>query len=272
MPIETRSRSQWTRPAAVAGMFYPDHPRKLIQTLSHCFEYATGHEVDTPPKAIIAPHAGYTYSGLTAAAAYKAVLPRAGSIRRVVILGPSHREKFNGLAASSASAFDTPMGEVAVDVGAVLDLLSLSFVHVNDKAHEREHCIEVQLPLILHALGEGVTIVPLLFSNTRETDILSALERVWGGGETLIVISSDLSHYHDYDEARLIDRATSMAVESLEPGLILDHGACGAPAIRGLMACAREHHLHAHVLDLRNSGDVTGDHDRVVGYGAYAFA
>jgi hypothetical protein len=221
------------------------------------------------PKALIAPHAGYVYSGPIAASAYASLEPVRDTIRRVVLLGPCHRVAVRGLALPSADAFDTPLGRVPVDRDAVAALAGLPQVVVSAAAHAQEHSLEVQLPFLQRMLRE-FAIVPLAVGDATAAEVAEVLDRLWGGPETLVLVSSDLSHYRRYDEAVRIDRATADAVLALDP--VLDHEqACGATPIAGLVMVARRRGLAPRLLDLRNSGDTAGDRRRVVGYAAFAF-
>jgi len=259
------------RPAAVAGMFYPGAPQALASAVSvYLAEGAPEPGSAVPaPKALIVPHAGYVYSGPIAARAYRRIAPARETVRRVVLLGPVHRVPIRGLAAPSAHAFATPLGTVSVDVSAVARALELKQVRVSEAAHALEHSLEVQLPFLQTVLGEFM-IVPLAVGDASEHEVAEVIERLWGGPETLIVVSSDLSHYHPYSVAQTIDRATAAAILALDTPL--DHGqACGATPINGFALCARRRGLKAELLDLRNSGDTAGDKSRVVGYAAFAF-
>lgn len=262
-----------TRAAAVAGLFYPRHPEQLQAQVNTLLEAvatrATGKSDNTLPKAAIVPHAGYVYSGPIAAAAYARLRPLKGRVRRVVLVGPAHREAFEGMAASSAQRFVTPLGAVAVDRQALAELTGLS-VHTRDSAHRFEHSLEVQLPFVQATLGE-VAIVPLLAGDARDVDVARVLERLWADPETFILISSDLSHYLDYRSAQRVDAYTAEAIENLRPDRIGWEHACGQIPIRGLLACAKERALQVERVDLRNSGDTAGSRDRVVGYGAWLF-
>ncbi len=256
------------RPPAVAGMFYPDDPDVLRDQVSTLLRNAPA--AGPPPKAMIVPHAGYIYSGPVAASAYARIAKARADIHRVVLVGPAHRVTFNGIAASSAAAFTTPLGDVSVDPDALRLIDDLPEVRVFDLAHAAEHSLEVQLPFLQLALDDFV-FVPLLVGDATPEQVDTVLERLWGGAETLIVISSDLSHYHDYDSARHLDQATSRAIEALREQDIGYEDACGRIAVNGLLRSARHHGLHPHTVDLRNSGDTAGSRDRVVGYGAYVF-
>jgi AmmeMemoRadiSam system protein B len=257
------------RPAAVAGMFYPGTAHALTNEVRVMLA-GVGVAPGPAPKALIVPHAGYVYSGPVAASAYACLAPLRETIRRVVLLGPTHRVAVRGLAVSSASAFDTPLGSVAVDAALRDAALQLPQVQCSDEAHALEHSLEVQLPFLQSVLDE-FTLLPLAVGLASDADVAEVLEYVWGGAETLIVISSDLSHYHRYAEAQRLDNATARQILSLDE--LADHEqACGATPINGLLRCARRHGLQARLLDLRNSGDTAGDHSRVVGYAAFAFS
>ena len=261
------------RDPAVAGYFYPSSADALQREISECFATVArrGSSRMPPPKALIVPHAGYAYSGPVAATAYAALRPLRGTVRRVVLVGPSHRVAFRGLAVPTADAFLTPLGAVDIARDAVNALLALPQVVELDRAHGLEHSIEVQLPFLQTVLEE-FEIVPLVVGDATADEVGAVLEALWGGAETLFVISSDLSHYHDYGTAQRIDRATTHAIEHLDLAPIDGEHACGCRPICGLLRVARSHGLHPTTLDLRNSGDTAGDHTRVVGYGAYVFA
>ncbi len=257
------------RPPAVAGMFYPAEPEELRLAIRR---YLAGAAPRGPvPKAIIAPHAGYVYSGPVAASAYACLAPAHGTIRRVVLLGPSHRVGFQGLAACHAERFQTPLGEIPVDTACVRELAQLPQVRYLDEAHSLEHSLEVQLPF-LQSILDDFMLVPLVVGEADPDSVCEVLEAAWGGQETLIVVSSDLSHYHDYETARRLDNATSRAIESLQPERVHYDSACGRNPVNGLLLAARHHALKGKTIDLRNSGDTAGPRDQVVGYGAYVFA
>lgn len=256
------------RMPAVAGRFYPARRDELQQMLTG-FLSAIESPV-SPPKAIVVPHAGYIYSGPVAASAYAALVPVRGQIHRVVLLGPSHRVALRGLAAVSADGFATPLGDVPVDRAAFEQILSLPQVGVYDIAHMEEHSLEVHLPFLQTVLEE-FTLVPLVVGDTPPEAVAEVLDILWGGEETLIVISSDLSHYHDYATAQQMDAATSKAIEELRPEDIAYDDACGRNPLNGLLYTARSRNMRVKTVDLRNSGDTAGTKDRVVGYGAYVF-
>ena len=257
------------RPPAVADQFYPRNAAKLhnmIDTFMH------GIQADSPvPKAIIAPHAGFIYSGPIAATAYANLIPARDRIKRVVLLGPAHRVYLQGLALSSATHFATPFGNIPLDQEACLRLQKLDQVTVMDKAHAGEHSLEVHLPFLQTVLAE-FTLIPLVVGDATPKTVAEVLEIVWGDSETLIVISSDLSHFHDYKTAHRLDTATTKSIQALDLDAIGPEQACGCMPMRGLLFIAKQKDMQVRTLDLRNSGDTAGTHDRVVGYGAYSFS
>jgi MEMO1 family protein len=258
------------REAAVAGLFYPDDPAELRrQVLAFLAETPVRPESASPPKALVAPHAGYRYSGPVAASAYAALGPAADLVRRVVLLGPSHRVPFRGIATTSADAYRTPLGLVPVDRAAVAAILDLPGVTPLDLAHRPEHSLEVHLPF-LQVLLHDFTLVPLVVGDAAPDTVAAVLDRLWGGRETLIVVSSDLSHYHDYQTARQLDAETCRAIEMLREDRLDPHRACGFHPLAGLLRAARARGLTLTTLDLRNSGDTAGPRSEVVGYGAWA--
>jgi len=254
------------REACVAGYFYPGDADQLRRDVDGylCAAEANG----APPKALIVPHAGYVYSGPVAASGYALLEPARASIRRVVLLGPAHRFPFRGLAAHTAAHFETPLGRIPVDRAALDLLLELPQVRTLDVAHENEHSLEVHLPFLQAALDD-FTLVPLVVGDAAPDEVAEVLERVWGGDETLIVISSDLSHFHDYKTARRLDTATARAIEELRATDIAPECACGCRPIAGLLTLADRKGLHVTAIDLRNSGDMAGPRNEVVGYGAF---
>lgn len=258
------------RQPAVSGTFYPADQHKL-QAMIEGFIEQTEATGGAPPKAIIAPHAGYIYSGAVAASAHARLQKGRDSIRRVVLLGPSHRVGFRGLAVSSAEWFATPLGVVPIDRKAVDGILELPYVQVLDQAHAFEHSLEVHLPFLQVVLA-NFSLVPIVVGNADPAEVAEVLDLLWDGEETAIVISSDLSHYHDYATAKRMDQATSAAIEALRPEDIDPADACGRLPVSGLLLLARKRGLKARTLDLRNSGDTAGGKDSVVGYGAYDFA
>lgn len=263
---------QSIRPAAVAGMFYPGTPAVLGAAVRAYLAEARSPAapVASPPKALIVPHAGYVYSGPVAAPAYRRIAAGRGTIRKVILLGPVHRVPIRGLALPSTQAFATPLGTVAVDTDAAAWALEMPQVQVSEAAHALEHSLEVQLPFLQTVLDD-FRIVPFAVGDATAEEVAAVIERLWGGRETLIVVSSDLSHYHPYAAARQIDRGTAAAILALDSSLDHDQ-ACGATPINGLALCARRRDLKPELIDLRNSGDTAGDKSRVVGYAAFAFA
>lgn len=260
------------RPAAVAGLFYPASGHELDATVRALLATVPPPAADEPlPKAIIAPHAGYVYSGPVAATVYARLGQLKGRVQRVVLIGPSHRVWLEGMAVPRCDAFATPLGPVALDRTAIRDLLSLDAVTELDAAHAEEHCLEVHLPFLQEVLGT-FTIVPLVVGDARTADVAAVLDRLWGADETLIVVSSDLSHYLTYESAQALDAATCRAIETLDAAAIGREQACGGAAVKGLLVLAERRHLRVRTLDLRNSGDTAGDRRRVVGYGAWVFS
>ena len=258
------------RRAVVDGLFYPAAPGALRAQVADYLASVGADDAARLPKMLITPHAGYEYCGAVAAQAYARLgRRREPSIRRVVLLGPAHRAVVQGLAAPAADAFETPLGRVMLDTAALAGLDDLPQVVRDDRAHEHEHSLEVQLPFLQAQLG-SFTLVPLVVGAATPQAVAQVLERLWGGAETLIVISSDLSHYLPYAQAQAIDRATMQRILALDADLG-PHEACGAAAINGALLVARRHGLVPRLLDLRNSGDTAGNRERVVGYGALAF-
>ncbi|MDK9703075.1 MAG: AmmeMemoRadiSam system protein B [Sulfuritalea sp.] len=259
-----------TRPPAVAGMFYPGDPASLRDELLTCLAVSPA---STPAqagllKAVIVPHAGYIYSGGTAGRAYALLAPLKNRIRRVVLLGPCHRVSVRGLAAPTVQAFATPLGSIPLDRAALDALADLPQVVASDDAHAQEHSLEVQLPFLQTVLGE-FDLVPLAVGHASSGDVAQVLDRLWGGPETLIVISSDLSHFHGYREAQAIDGATAEHILALDQLTSFDQ-ACGALPINGLLALARKRGLRIERVAQCNSGDTAGDKSRVVGYASFA--
>jgi AmmeMemoRadiSam system protein B len=247
---------------------YPAEPTLLRSEVRRYLEAVPPPLPSAPPKAIIAPHAGYIYSGPVAASVYARLRPLRGKVKRVVLLGPSHRVGFAGIATSSADRFRTPLGEIPVDLAAVSAVSELPQISQRDQAHVLEHSLEVHLPFLQEVLGE-FSLVPLVVGEADAAQVAEVLEYLWGGPETLVVISSDLSHYHDYLTARRLDEATTKAIEALRPDEIGREDACGRNPIVGLLEVARRHGYVIEAVDLRNSGDTAGPRERVVGYGAY---
>ncbi|MBM3344663.1 MAG: AmmeMemoRadiSam system protein B [Betaproteobacteria bacterium] len=257
------------RPAATAGMFYPGEAAALAREVDALLRAAAPAPNVAPPRAIIAPHAGYRYSGPIAASVYARIAPGRARIKRVVLLGPAHRAAVYGMALPAAAAFATPLGNVPLDTDAIARLKELPFVAVNAEAHRLEHSLEVQLPFLQKIIDEFV-LVPLAVGRASTEQAAYVIGMLWGGEETLTVVSSDMSHYLPYTQAQVRDRATAQAIVALATGI--DHEqACGATPVAGLNLFAQRHGLTAELVDLRNSGDTSGDKSRVVGYAAFAY-
>lgn len=259
------------RPAAVAGFFYPGTASELEAMLTRLLagvrEAASAGGL---PKALIVPHAGYIYSGPTAAIGYATLKPSSGAsspIRRVILLGPSHRVAFAGAALPEAETFETPLGPVAIDIESLET--ARAYACLDAAAHALEHSLEVQLPF-LQAVLPGVPVLPVCVGSMPFDDLVPLLRALWGGDETLIVVSSDLSHFHTYEEARAIDSATIERILAMQPGIGHDQ-ACGATPVNALLTVSRELGLTSRLLDYRNSGDTAGDRQRVVGYTSIGF-
>lgn len=255
------------RPPAVAGLFYPGRPDALRQLVEQLL--ADNPATSRPPVALIVPHAGLVYSGPVAARGYNA-LQSAGPGRhwhRVLLLGPNHRVALRGIAAPDADGFETPLGSMAIDTRGLAELESEFDVQVRPDVHELEHCLEVQLPFLLKILPSA-SLIPLVVGQVGPETVAKIIEWAWAQGDVLVVISSDLSHYHSYGEARRIDAETDQHILALDHRVRPDQ-ACGAHALNGLLLAAERRGLKIERLDLRNSGDTAGNHDQVVGYGSY---
>ncbi|MBV6510391.1 MAG: hypothetical protein JJLCMIEE_03531 [Acidimicrobiales bacterium] len=255
------------RQPAVAGMFYDDDPAELHRFVTEAL--SEWEPSPPPPKAVIVPHAGYRYSGATAASAFAALSLRGSRITRVVVLGPSHRVPLQGMAVSCADRFATPLGDIPVDDGARAAVLACPWVSADEVPHTREHSLEVQFPFIQVALGD-VRILPIAVGRASPDQVADALERVWGGDETAVVVSSDMSHYHSYEKANSLDDDTTAKLIGLDVEEIVPDRMCGAKAVAGLLAVARRKAMTVRTLARCNSGDTPwGEKDRVVGYGAW---
>ncbi|MFA9461149.1 AmmeMemoRadiSam system protein B [Thiohalorhabdus methylotrophus] len=258
------------RDPAIAGTFYPAEPEQLRKQVD---DLVAGNPDPAArpaaPKGLIVPHAGYMYSGPVAATAYARLAPARDRIRRVVLLGPSHHVPFRGLAASSADAFRTPLGRIPLDTEGVRAALRQSGVQTLDAAHGREHSLEAQLPFLQRMLAD-FSLLPLVVGAAEPGQVGRVLEALWGGPETLIVISSDLSHFLDYATAGTLDATTARAIEALDGAGITHEHACGYQPVRGLLRIAARRRSRLQTLDLRSSGDAGAPLDRVVGYGAFA--
>jgi AmmeMemoRadiSam system protein B len=268
--VQTGAPGTRVRPSAVAGLFYTGNPQRLraevAGLLADAPAYAGGHA-----KALIAPHAGYRYSGQVAATAFAALRDAASTVTRVVLIGPAHYVALRGIAVPTVDAFETPLGRLPVDRDALAAIADLPFVVEADAPHAPEHALEVELPFLQMLLGP-FAVVPLLVGDAESKHVAEVLRRLWGGPETLVVISSDLSHYHDYATARRLDAATAAVIERGGWAQLGSNNACGFLAIAGLLVEAARRGLKAQRLALCNSGDTAGDRDRVVGYGAWSFA
>jgi MEMO1 family protein len=256
------------RVPAVAGMFYPADPDELHQSVRRFLDHAET-PFRLPPKAIIVPHAGYVYSGAVAAGAYACV--EASEISRVVLIGPAHRVMLRGLAAPESLLWETPVGDVMIDIDALDRISSFPQLVSSERAHQAEHCLEVQLPFLRELFGDNFLLTPLLAGDSRPDEVADVLDALWDGPETLIVVSSDLSHYLPYQDAVEKDRATVQAIENLDVSGLETDSACGLNAIAGLICAAQRHGLRVQLLDQRNSGDTAGSKDQVVGYASFAF-
>ncbi|MEN8174618.1 MAG: AmmeMemoRadiSam system protein B [Pseudomonadota bacterium] len=254
---------------SVAGLFYPGDAAKLRHDIKD-FMDAAGALAGNPPKAIVAPHAGYIYSGQVAGYSYAAIHELSRRVTRVLVFAPAHRYPFRGMAVPSQDAFSTPLGEIPLDDPGIETALTHPQVSRLDRAFDGEHAIEVQLPFLQQSLEE-FSLVPILVGATSEDAVAEVMNLLWGGGETLIVISSDLSHYLSYEQAKSQDGVTRQHIEHLHSESLTGNHACGYLPLRGLLRVARERELEVRTLDMRNSGDTAGPRNQVVGYGAYAF-
>jgi AmmeMemoRadiSam system protein B len=258
------------RRAAVDGLFYPSDHDALAGLVDHLLAgVAATPTAATPPVALIAPHAGYVYSGPVAATAYAGLAPWRDEIRRVVVVGPAHRVAVRGLALSSADAFATPLGTVDLDHAACMTLLDHPCVRVDDAAHAPEHSIEVQIPFLQRVLGDGWLLVPVLAGSAPAGVVADALAPLWGTAGTLVVVSTDLSHYYDLATARQLDQATAATIVAAAWEQLGVDDACGAVPVRGALELVRRRGQHVDLLDLRTSADTAGPPDRVVGYGSF---
>jgi len=252
------------------GTFFPRDAQALRAQVAKHLQAAPATLSPCRPKAIIVPHAGYDYSGPVAASAYACLAGRSEAIRRVVLLGTCHVVREAGLITTSADEFATPLGRVPVDKQAVELAAQLTQVTVLDEAHRADHALAVQLPWLQVTLQE-FRVAPFLVAKCEPSEMAEVIELLWGGAETLIVVSSDLSHYLSYEEAQKRDRKTTAAIERLDATRLDRDSACGHRAISGLLSVARNHHARAVAVDIRNSADTMGDRSRVVGYGAFVF-
>lgn len=257
------------REPAIAGTFYPAQRELLANNVNELLAATEAGELIARPKALIVPHAGYIYSGPTAAMAYACLAENAAEITRVILLGPAHRAPVRGLALPGVDAFQTPLGVITLDRETISRIETLPQITTSAAAHRFEHSLEVQLPF-LQCVLDDFKLVPLVVGNASTEQVAEVLDLLWGGPETLIVISSDLSHFHSYRSAKLIDNETVASIRNLH-SLTSHEQACGATPINGLLQVARKRGLTAQLLDLCNSGDTAGDKERVVGYSSFAF-
>lgn len=250
---------------AVAGSFYDQSAQHLRSQLANWLkpQSALCHSI----RALIVPHAGYLYSGETAARAYRHLKYQAEKIEKVILVGPSHRYYFQGCALPSAHYFATPLGKVAIDTQAIEKLEKIEDIEVSDQAHALEHCLEVQLPFLQTCLHQ-FTLLPLLTSNVSPATVANIIDDLWQPENTLLVVSSDLSHFHSYHEAQSIDKNTCSLIEHFEPSLTPEQ-ACGSTGINALLLVAKKRGYQLTRIDLKNSGDTAGDKEKVVGYVSY---
>lgn len=260
------------RPPAVAGTFYPAEADALRRLVRAGFADAAPADPGAPaPRALVVPHAGLVYSGAVAASAYQRLAPIADQVRRIVLLGPSHRVAFAGIAATGADAWATPLGTTAIDRATTDAVVAAGLAFPSDRAHAPEHSLEVQLPFLQTVVPDAV-LAPFVVGDAGTDEVAALLAAVWDLPGTVVVISTDLSHYHRHAEAVELDRRTAAGIVAARPEAIGDLDACGSRGLRGLLAEVGRRHLTVEQLDLRTSGDTAGDRDRVVGYGAFAVA
>ena len=256
------------RPAAVAGLFYDDDPGKLQAHVDALLAKAPADERHPPPRALIVPHAGYVYSGATAALAYQRLRSLGRQIRRVALFGPAHRVYLQGVAVPQVDAFCTPLGDVPLDTAAIEHIAGMDHVACSDEAHRQEHSLEVQLPFLQTVL-EDFTLVPVVVGQGKPEWVAPIMEYLWEDPDTLLLVSSDLSHFHPYEEARQLDTLTCERLLARESSLVGEE-ACGAQALNGLMSTRLGRSLDMELVGMCNSGDTAGDKNRVVGYGAFS--
>lgn len=267
--MHTTLKQGKSKPPAIAGSFYPSSANELNEILDNFLERLP-HDLAAPIKALIVPHAGLIYSGTIAAKAYALLKSQKENIKRILLIGPSHRDYFNGLALAEYDSFETPLGKLRRSSTLYKSLSALDCVKTNNNAHQLEHCLEVQYPF-LQKVDPDFVISPLLFSQTETEEVSQAIEVALSTPDTLVIISSDLSHFHDYRTAQQIDSATCEQIESLNYSAISSKQACGSVAIKGLLKVAKNHQWQIKRLGLCNSGDTAGDKSKVVGYASYAF-
>ncbi len=258
------------RPAAVCGLFYPGEPEVLRQTVHRLLRQARVPSLRQvhPPKGLIVPHAGYEYSGPIAATGYAVLQPWRGKFSRVVLLGTSHYADVQGAVFCPCESYETPLGPFPVEVDTLERLHQRGLAQPHAAAHRREHSLEVQLPFLHEVLGP-VPLVPLTMGRCSQQEAAQVVEMLWNGPDSLLVLSTDLSHYLPYDLAQKTDHQTAQAIQGLQPEALDPQDACGFYALRGLLAAARQHRCTVQAVDLRNSGDTAGGRGEVVGYGSF---
>ncbi len=257
------------RPAAVAGLFYPADPHELRTSIERLLTSAAPLEISIRPTMVIVPHAGYVYSGPTAASAYRLLEAATDGARRVVLVGPSHFARFAGLATPGIDALVTPLGPVPVDRELTSTAEALIVVAPDPAAHAREHSLEVQLPFLQVVLGEFTTLA-LATGDVAPEAVTDVLDQTIGAPGVIGVISSDLSHYLDYETACRRDAHTAEAITGLRPQDLTADDACGRTAVQAALLLAQRRGWSCRLLALGNSGDTVGSMGRVVGYGAFA--
>jgi len=257
------------RPFACADRFYPADPARLARTVDGLLREVSLSEDEPPPLAAVVPHAGYRYSGPVAASAFRRVAARRGAVRRVLVLGPAHFAPLVGIALPGCDAFATPLGQLWVDQSACSLAATLPAVETSPDAHAAEHSIEVQLPFVQRTLGPDISLVPILVGTVEPHQVARLIEALWTDESTIVLVSTDLSHYHDHATARRLDQRTAEAIVRRDPTAIDDHAACGRHPLRGLLLALRQRDLQVRQLDLRTSADTAGNPANVVGYGAF---
>ena len=254
--------------ADVAGMFYPGEEASLRQMVDGFIQKALSF--DLRPRAIIAPHAGYIYSGSIAGTAYKTIAAVRDQIENVIIMSPAHRFYLRGIALHMADAFATPLGNIPVNIGIVKKIKQFSSVQWEERSFIQEHGLETHLPFIQRAFKPGIKIVPMIVGECQESEVAEILESVWEDPRNFVIISSDLSHFHSYADAKKLDRNTVDLIQNLDSQSLDTEFACGHYPICGLLNLARNRKLKIKALDIRSSGDTAGSKESVVGYGSFA--
>jgi len=273
----TENQSQKIRHPAVASMFYPGKPADLLNSVRKYLSDADAEQStvkfkndENSVRALIVPHAGYIYSGKIAASAYQLLQRNKYHFKRVLLLGPAHRLCLQGAAFPNEEVFETPLGSIILDKTRMKKLAAeFSWISFNEKAHAEEHSLEVQLPFLQETIAD-FELLPLVVGEMDSLQIAEMIQQFSTDLETLIVISTDLSHFHNYQTAYEKDALTANAIELLEPQKISSEDACGVYPLRGALVAALQNKWKIHRMGLCNSGDTTGDYGRVVGYGAWA--